>query len=93
MLVPNKAAHKANAERLMDYYYDPAVAAELAAYVNYICPVEGAKEEIEKIDPDLANNTLIFPDEATLKASRVFMALDEGQERSYSEKFQKVIGA
>ena len=41
--VPNKAAHKANAEQLFNYYYDPKVAAELAAYVNYICPVEGAK--------------------------------------------------
>ena len=31
MLVPNKADHKANAEKLMDYYYEPEVAAELAA--------------------------------------------------------------
>jgi spermidine/putrescine transport system substrate-binding protein len=93
MLVPNKAGHKANAERLMDYYYDPAVAAEVAAYVNYMCPVEGARAEMEKSDPDLANNVLIFPDEATLKNSHVFMALDESQERTYTEKFQKVIGA
>jgi spermidine/putrescine transport system substrate-binding protein len=93
MQVPNKATHKANAERLMDYYYDPAVAAELAAYVNYICPVEGAQAEMEKIDPDLASNVLIFPDEATLSNSHVFMALDEGQERTYTEKFSKVIGA
>ena len=41
MLVPNKADHKANAEKLMDYYYEPEVAAELAAWVNYICPVAG----------------------------------------------------
>ena len=41
MLVPNKAEHKANAEKLMDYYYQPEVAAELAAWVNYICPVAG----------------------------------------------------
>jgi spermidine/putrescine transport system substrate-binding protein len=93
MLVPNKASHMANAERLMDYYYDPAVAAEVAAYVNYMCPVEGARAEMEKTDPDLASNVLIFPDEATLKNSHVFMALDESHERTYTEKFQKVIGA
>jgi len=29
---------KANAEKLINYYYDPAVAAEVAAYVNYVCP-------------------------------------------------------
>jgi spermidine/putrescine transport system substrate-binding protein len=91
--VPNKSAHKANAEQLIDYYYDPKVAAELAAYVNYICPVQGAKEEMAKIDPDLASNPLVFPDEATLGKAKVFMALTEDQERSYEQKFQQVIGA
>ena len=27
----------------MNYYYEPEVAATLAAWVNYICPVEGAQ--------------------------------------------------
>lgn len=93
MLVPNKATHKANAEALMNYYYDPAVAAKLAAYVNYICPVQGAQAEMEKIDPDLAGNPLIFPDDAMLAKSKVFMALDEQREKEYETKFQQVIGA
>jgi spermidine/putrescine transport system substrate-binding protein len=93
MQVPNKATHRANAEAVMNHYYDPAVAAELAAYVNYICPVQGAQAEMEKIDPALAENPLIFPDEETLGRAKVFMALDEAQERSYEQKFQQVIGA
>ncbi|MFI6262016.1 PotD/PotF family extracellular solute-binding protein [Micromonospora sp. NPDC051006] len=93
MLVPNKATHKGNAEQLMNYYYEPAVAAQLAAYVNYICPVQGAQAEMEKIDPELAANPLIFPDDAMLSKSKVFMALDEKQEREYESKFQQVIGA
>ncbi|MEV0156673.1 spermidine/putrescine ABC transporter substrate-binding protein [Micromonospora sp. NPDC050686] len=93
MLVPNKASHKANAEELINYYYDPAVAAQLAAYVNYICPVKGAQAEMEKIDPDLAKNPLIFPDEALLSKAKGFMALDEKQEKEYEAKFQQVIGA
>ncbi|MGN9774186.1 ABC transporter substrate-binding protein [Micromonospora sp. H33] len=93
MMVPNKATHKANAEQLINYYYDPAVAAKLAAYVNYICPVKGAQAEMEKIDPELAANPLIFPDEAMLSRSKVFMALDEKQESEYERKFQQVIGA
>lgn len=91
--VPNKAAHKGNAEQLFNWYYDPKIAAELAAYVNYICPVEGAREEMEKIDPELAANPLIFPDDALLSKAKVFMALTEAQERSYEQKFQQVIGA
>ncbi|MBM0207550.1 spermidine/putrescine ABC transporter substrate-binding protein [Micromonospora sp. STR1s_5] len=93
MMVPNKATHKANAEALINYYYEPAVAAKLAAYVNYICPVKGAQAEMEKIDPELAANPLIFPDEALLSKSKVFMALDEKQEKEYEGKFQQVIGA
>ncbi|MGC4757545.1 extracellular solute-binding protein [Micromonospora trifolii] len=93
MMVPNKASHKGNAEALINYYYEPAVAAKLAAYVNYICPVKGAQAEMEKIDPELAANPLIFPDEALLSKSKVFMALDEKQEKEYEGKFQQVIGA
>ncbi|MFI7606593.1 extracellular solute-binding protein [Micromonospora sp. NPDC049366] len=93
MVVPNKATHKGNAEQLANYYYEPAVAARLAAYVNYICPVQGAQAEMEKLDPELAANPLIFPDEAMLAKSKVFMALDEKQEREYEGKFQQVIGA
>jgi spermidine/putrescine transport system substrate-binding protein len=93
MMVPNKATHLGNAEQLMDYYYDPKVAAELAAYVNYICPVRGAQVEMEKIDPDLAENPLIFPDAATLNKAKLFMPLSEEQEKSYEQKFQQVIGA
>jgi spermidine/putrescine transport system substrate-binding protein len=65
-MIPMGSAHKANAEELINYYYDPAVAAQVAAYVNYITPVVGAQEEMMKIDPALASNPLIFPDAATL---------------------------
>ena len=93
MQVPNRATHQANAEALMNYYYEPAVAAELAAYVNYICPVEGAQAEMENIDPELAANELIFPDSSVLDGAKVFMALNEAQERIFEQKFQQVIGA
>ena len=38
------STHKKNAETLMNYYYEPEVAAEVAAWVNYITPVVGAYE-------------------------------------------------
>ena len=41
LMVPVGSPHKTNAEKLINYYYDPEVAAEVAAYVNYICPVAG----------------------------------------------------
>ncbi|HEX5088648.1 MAG TPA: spermidine/putrescine ABC transporter substrate-binding protein [Nocardioides sp.] len=92
MMVPNLAEHQANAEAWMNYYYQPDVAAKLAAWVNYICPVEGAREEMEKIDPDLVENPLIFPDEETLAKTMSFMALDEKQITQYEGDFADVTG-
>ena len=93
MLVPNKATHKTNAESLMDFYYDPKMAAELAAWVNYICPVAGAREEMTKIDPDLVENQLIFPDDELMAKTYGFMGLDEKSEQDYQRQFAAVMGA
>lgn len=93
MMVPILASHKANAEALMNHYYQPEVAAELAAWVNYICPVAGAQEAMAEIDEELAGNSLIFPDEATLAMTHSFMELTEAQEQEYNSAFERVIGA
>jgi spermidine/putrescine transport system substrate-binding protein len=92
MLIPALAAHKKNAELIMNYYYDPKVAAEVAAYVQYISPVAGAKEAMAAIDPALVDNQWIFPDTATLDNSFVFMTLTSEQDVAYQRAFQKAIG-
>lgn len=92
MLVPVQGTHKANAEKWIDYYYDPAVAAKLAAYVWYVCPVEGARAEMEKIDPSLVDNPLIFPTEDYLAKTHGFMALDEAKASQYEKDFADVTG-
>ncbi|HET6626154.1 MAG TPA: spermidine/putrescine ABC transporter substrate-binding protein [Nocardioidaceae bacterium] len=93
MIVPNKATHKTNAETLMDYYYQPEVAAQVAAWVNYICPVKGAQEAMTKIDPSLAENELIFPGDDLLAKTYDFMSLDQKTEQKYQQQFAAVIGA
>jgi spermidine/putrescine transport system substrate-binding protein len=93
MMVPNKAEHKTNAEMLMNYYYDPVVAATLAAWVWYICPVEGAQKAMEKIDPSLVDNDLIFPSDEFLSNTYDFMSLDEDTRQEYEKDFAQVIGA
>jgi spermidine/putrescine transport system substrate-binding protein len=89
---PVGAEAKANAEKLINYYYDPAVAAEVAAYVNYVCPVEGAQAEMEKIAPELANSSYIFPDAAMSAKLNVFRSLTPAEESSWAEAFQKAQG-
>ncbi|MFE3095845.1 spermidine/putrescine ABC transporter substrate-binding protein [Streptomyces sp. NPDC059248] len=93
LLVPAGARHRANATRLIDYYYERPVAARLAAYINYVCPVEGVSAELAKIDPALARNTLIVPDRAMAAKSHAFRSLSNEEEKAYEEKFAKLIGA
>jgi spermidine/putrescine transport system substrate-binding protein len=82
--VPLGSTHKKNAEALINYYYDPVNAAELAAWVNYITPVVGAYEEAIKLDPELAENKLIFPDEKFLASAFGFRALTAAEEQSFA---------
>ena len=46
MLIPKGAAHKYTAELMIDFVYDPAIAAQIAAWVNYVTPVKGAQEAL-----------------------------------------------
>ncbi|GAA1147667.1 MULTISPECIES: polyamine ABC transporter substrate-binding protein [Streptomyces violaceusniger group] len=93
LLVPNKARHKRNAERLIDYFYEPKVAAKIAAYINYVCPVDGVREELAKIDKALADNPLILPDEDMAAKSHSFRSLSSEEEAAFEDKFAKLTGA
>ncbi|WP_406408913.1 spermidine/putrescine ABC transporter substrate-binding protein [Streptomyces halstedii] len=93
LLVPAKARHKTNAERLIDHYYEPPVAARLAAYINYVCPVDGVAAELAAIDPAMASNTLILPDGPMTAKSHAFRSLEPDEETAYEEKFAALLGA
>ncbi len=92
MLVPNLSTHQRNAEDWINYYYDPEIAARLAAFVWFICPVKGAQEAMERVDPSLVENTLIFPTAESLATTHGFMALEEFQIRAYEGDFADVTG-
>lgn len=90
MMVPNQAANKKNAELWMNYYCDPAVSAKLSAWVNYICPIEGAQDEMAKFDEELASNPLIFPSAADYASLSIFRDITGDEETSYNEQFQSL---
>lgn len=93
MLVPANAANQAAAEQFMDFVYRPEIAAQIAAYVNYITPVTGAQEALAELDPELAESEFIFPTEESLTNTFDFKLLDEDEEAEYQNLFQGVIGA
>ena len=92
MMIPSTSTNKAGAEAVINYYYDPVVAARVANYINYVCPVSGAKEAMAKISPAQAKNPLIFPDDAMWKNLKVFRDLSAAEQIKFSTSFQKASG-
>ena len=90
-VVPIGSTRKGNVEKLIDYYYQPEIAAEVAAWVNYITPVVGAQEAMMAIDPALAENQLIFPNDETLAQVKLFRTLTGAEEQTFGAEFQSVL--
>jgi spermidine/putrescine transport system substrate-binding protein len=91
MMIP-KGGDVYTASVYMNYVYDPKVAAKIAAYVNYICPVAGAREVLAKTDPALASNPLIFPPKKLLDRVHVVDAKALNNQ-DYVEQWQALIGS
>jgi spermidine/putrescine transport system substrate-binding protein len=92
MVIPKGSPNKAQAERWIDFYYDPANAAVIEAYVNYVCPVVGTKEAIVALDPELADNPLIFPPADWVARLHQFRATTAEEEQAWSEAFTRAMG-
>jgi spermidine/putrescine transport system substrate-binding protein len=68
MVIPVGAPNTPAALAFMNFVYRPEVQADIAAYVNYVTPVNGVKEILAKRgDTDLANDPLIFPSQKSLQ--------------------------
>jgi spermidine/putrescine transport system substrate-binding protein len=93
MMMPAKVAHPYAAETMMNYVYDPAVAAKIALYVNYISPVKGVKEILLKSDPKVANNQLIFPSDAVRQKLHDYPSLSPSDERQMEARMAQITGA
>jgi spermidine/putrescine transport system substrate-binding protein len=91
MLIP-QGGNVFTASTYMNFVYEPKIAAEIEAYVNYICPVLGAKEVLLKTDPAIAKNTLIFPTKKMLDNVHVIdpAALSNPK---YLTAWQNLVGA
>ena len=97
MVMPKGADSRDQAAAWMDFVYDPVQAAQITAWVQYVSPVKGVREEIAaNEDPEvaaLAENPLIFPDEAMLSNLHAFANLDEETEAEFDEAFSSIVGA
>jgi spermidine/putrescine transport system substrate-binding protein len=106
MAIPKGAAHPNDALAMMNYVYEPEVAAQIAEWVNYITAVPGAQEVIvehadaaeEEGDAEtadylraVAESPLVFPTDEMLSRLYSYKVLDEEEERQWNELFQSVV--
>lgn len=96
LLIPNKARHKANAEKLVDYYYEPEVAAELAAWVNYVCPVPAAQDVLADSGDEelvaLAEDPLIFPDAEMRSRLAIARDIRADERQEFAKRWNAIVG-
>ncbi|RII14237.1 Putrescine-binding periplasmic protein precursor [Streptomyces sp. YIM 130001] len=96
LMIPNLASHKRNAERLVDHYYDPEVAAGLAAWVNYVCPVPAARDVLASSKDEetaaLAEDPLIFPDDAMRARLAIARDITDEERPELSERWNGIAG-
>jgi spermidine/putrescine transport system substrate-binding protein len=93
MQIPVGAPHAFTAEKFMDFVYRPEVQVDITEWVNYVCPVDGVRELLERRDPKLARSDLIFPSHETLARSTDLRPLEPDEEREVESAFQRVLGA
>ena len=80
----------------INFVYDPVNAARITATVQYMSPVKGVRDELAKLGGDaaaLAENPLMFPDDATVKRLQSWGSLSEEEEARFDERFAQITGA
>ncbi|MFF7727604.1 spermidine/putrescine ABC transporter substrate-binding protein [Streptomyces sp. NPDC008001] len=96
LMVPNLARHKRNAEALVDYYYRPEVAAQVAAAVNYVCPVPAARDVLasssDKELAALAENPLIFPSDDMRKRLATARDMTARERPGFTKEWNEIVG-
>ena len=79
----------------MNYVYDPQIAANITAYVNYVSPVLGVKEVLASRDAAsraIARDPLVFPDAATKARLFTWGGLSTEIETKLDDDFAAVVG-
>jgi spermidine/putrescine transport system substrate-binding protein len=91
MVIPVGAPNPTAAEAWMNYVYDPTHQAQIEEYVNYVSPVAGTKEVLLKQDPELANNTLVFPSDKFLEPCDTAPTITGKEEQTITQAFEAVV--
>jgi spermidine/putrescine transport system substrate-binding protein len=102
MCIPQHASHAWDAMAYMDFVYEPAVAALIADYVNYITPVPATQAIFKKDATDatssddkdyyttLSTSPLVYPTAADQAKLHRYRVLDEDEQVVWNKLFEPI---
>jgi len=102
MCIPAHAAHPRDAMTYMDFVYQPEIGAMIADYVNYITPVQTAKQVFLKEAADattkddkayyqgLATSPLIFPSPSDFAKLHRYRVLSKAEQTVWNSIFEPI---
>lgn len=106
MVIPMQAKHPIDAQQMMNFVYQPEIAAQITEWVNYICPVPEAQAIIKQHATDaadegdsetsdylktVADSPLVFPTDDMLSRVFSYKNLSEDEEAQWNDLFQAVV--
>ncbi|MFC7326508.1 polyamine ABC transporter substrate-binding protein [Marinactinospora rubrisoli] len=98
MMIPITAENPLDALMLMDFLYEPDIAADLTEYIAYVSPVPEARELIQERAEqasgaeaarlaELAGSPLVFPSADDRARLHSYVVPPPGEDQAFSERF------
>lgn len=92
MTIPIKAPHREEAEKWINFIYEPEIYAQIVAYIQYIPVIQGTKSYVKKINPKLLDVPIVYPSSEVRKKMYSFKPLTGKEQAKWQSLFQTVIG-
>ena len=95
MAIPQNAENPIDAHEFMNFVYQPEIAAQMTAWINYISPVPAAqdilKDAKDNYTRQVANSPLVFPTPDIESRLHHYRNLTEEEETEWIELFDEVV--
>jgi spermidine/putrescine transport system substrate-binding protein len=97
MAIPQNAPNPIDAHEMMNFVYQPDIAAQMTAWINYISPVPAAQPILQKANDaytkQVANSPLVFPTADMESRLHHYKNLNEEEEAEWQGLFDEVTQA
>jgi len=103
MAIPITAKAPVDAITLIDFFYRTDIAAQLAEYINYVCPVPAAQAQMRKDAAkktgddktallDVANSKLVFPPGSVYSKLHYYVSFENvDDQQSFQKTFEPIV--